>query len=436
MPNCSYYGIVLHPKFTIYLDSLELRLFERLLFLIQSPKSSLCTVDILAGYENQRILPFYLPFVEFQLPRMNDQQTEKKTRWRMLLGEDAADSLNMPLQGELQQMDKVLAALYGESEENRKGGLGGSNPQVNRWLGDIRKYFPTSMVQMMQKDAYDRLGMKRMLLEPELLESLEPDVHLVATLINLKDVIPAQTKNTARMVVKKVADELQRKLRLPTEQAVRGALSRSIRNQRPKWNEIDWAKTIRANLKHYQPEHQTIIPHQLFGMGRKGRSLKEVILCIDQSGSMATSLVYASVFGAVMASIPALQVRMVLFDTAVADLTEKLNDPVDLLFGANLGGGTDINRALAYCQPYIRKPQDTVLILITDLYEGGNKAQLIQRAASIKATGAKFITLLALSDEGKPFYDHEMAQEFAALGIPTFACTPDQFPTHMAEALK
>jgi Mg-chelatase subunit ChlD len=365
-----------------------------------------------------------------------EQKTHKLTRWRMLLGEDAAESLDMPLQGELKQMDKVLAALYGEEGGNRHGGLGGSNPQVNRWLGDIRKYFPSSMVQMMQKDAYDRLGLKRMLLEPELLESLEPDVHLVASLINLKEVIPSQTKSTARMVVKKVADELQRKLRLPTEQAVRGALSRSVRNRRPKWNEIDWPRTIRANLKHYQPEHKSIIPHQLHGMGRKGRSLKDVILCIDQSGSMATSLVYASIFGAVMASIPALNVRMVFFDTAVADLTEKLRDPVDLLFGANLGGGTDIQRALTYCQSHIRRPQDTILVLITDLYEGGNREKLIQRAASVKATGAKFITLLALSDEGKPFYDHEMAREFAALGIPTFACTPDQFPVHMAEALR
>lgn len=366
----------------------------------------------------------------------NEAHINKLTRWRMLLGEEADDSLGEPLKGELKQMDKVLTRLYGAGEGDRQGGLGGSNPQVNRWLGDIRKYFPSSMVQMMQKDAYDRLGLKRMLLEPELLESLEPDVHLVATLINLKEVIPSQTKATARIVVKKVADDLMKKLKMPTEQAIRGALSRSIRNRRPKWNEIDWAKTIRANLKHYQPEHQSIIPHHLHGMGRKGRSLKDVILCIDQSGSMATSLVYASIFGAVMASIPALQVRMVLFDTAVADLSEKLNDPVDLLFGANLGGGTDINRALTYCQSHIRRPQDTILVLITDLYEGGNKKQLIQRAASVKASGAKFITLLALSDEGKPFYDHEMAQEFAALGIPTFACTPDQFPEHMAKALR
>ncbi len=365
---------------------------------------------------------------------MNDQK--RKTRWRMLLGQESAESLDAPLQGDLKQMDRVLDALYGDSKEGRKGGLGSSNPQVNRWLGDIRRYFPSSMVQMMQKDAYERLDLKRMLLEPELLESMEPDVHLVATLINLKDVIPSQTKATARMVVQKVADELMRKLRLPTEQAVRGALSRSIRNRRPKWNEIDWTRTIRANLKHYQPEYQAIIPHIMHGMGRKGNSLKDVILCIDQSGSMATSLVYASVFGAVLASIPALRVRMVFFDTAIADLTEKLNDPVDLLFGANLGGGTDINRALTYCQSHIRRPQDSILVLISDLYEGGNRAELLQRAARIQASGAKFIALLALNDEGKPFYDHEMAQEFATLGIPTFACSPDQFPRLMADALK
>jgi Mg-chelatase subunit ChlD len=219
------------------------------------------------------------------------------------------------------------------------------------------------------------------------------------------------------------------------QQAVSGALNRSVRSRRPKHNEIDWNTTIRKNLKSYQPDYQTIIPEQLFGYGRKRRSLKDVVLCIDQSGSMGTSVVYSGIFGAVMASLPAIETKMVVFDTAVVDLTEELSDPVDLLFGVQLGGGTDINAALSYCQSIIRRPQDTVLVLITDLYEGGNQAEMLRRAAELIASGVDVIVLLALNDEGAPYYDHSNAARFNAMGAPVFACTPDLFPDLMAAAL-
>ena len=220
-------------------------------------------------------------------------------------------------------------------------------------------------------------------------------------------------------------------------QAVKGALSRSVRNPNPKLNEINWDATIRANLKNYMPEYKTVIPEKLIGYGRKGRgSLKDIILCIDQSGSMATSVVYSSIFGAVLASIKAVSTKMIVFDTAVADLTENLSDPIDLLFGAQLGGGTDINKAMSYCQQFIKRPQETILVLITDLYEGGNQKQLIKRAAEIQASGVQVITLLALSDEGKPSYDQELAAIFSGLGIPCFACTPELFPDLMAAAIQ
>ncbi len=357
-------------------------------------------------------------------------------RWRLVLGGKEADGTGMNLEGDALKMDQALEALYGQDGSNRAGGLGGSAPKVNRWLGDIRTYFPSDVVKVMQRDAYERLGLGQMLLEPELLSSLEPDVHLVSTLISLKNVIPQKTKATARAVVANVADELQKELKLPMIQAVKGALNRSVINRRPRLHEMDWHRTIRANLKHYQPDYQSIIPKQLIGYGQKGRgALKDIILCIDQSGSMAASVVYASIFGAVLATIKAVNTRMVVFDTAVADLTAHLNDPVDLLFGTQLGGGTDINKALAYCQGHIRRPKDTVLVLITDLYEGGKVQEMLKRAAAIKASGVTLVCLLALSDQGKPFYDHEIAQRFGAMTIPTFACTPKQFPSLMASAI-
>lgn len=360
-------------------------------------------------------------------------ELNKLEKWRLVLGKDADENKSVQMEGAAMGMDDALDSLYGE---DAKGGLGSSSPKVNRWLGDIRKYFNADVVQVMQKDAFERLGLERMLLEPEMLESVQPDVNLVSTLLSLNKIIPEKTKQTARIVVRKVVEELIKRLQNPMREAVYGALSRAVRNRRPKFREIDWNRTIRMNLRHYQPEYKTIIPQNLSGFGRKGQALKEIILCVDQSGSMGSSVVYSSVFGAVLASLPAVKTQMVVFDTAVVDLTKDLQDPVDLLFGTQLGGGTDINKVLAYIETIIRVPSETILILISDLYEGGSAPDMLRRVAALKASGVQFISLLALNDDGAPMYDKNMANKFAALGIPAFACTPQLFPELMAAAIK
>ncbi|MEF8713983.1 MAG: VWA domain-containing protein [Accumulibacter sp.] len=363
-------------------------------------------------------------------------------RWRLVLGREAESTCGTPL-GAAAEMDKALSALYdpegpdGMHSRERRGGRGGSAPSVARWLGDIRKYFPASVVQVMQHDALERLNLREMLLQPEMLRNVQADVHLVANLIALSRVIPAGTKDTARMVVRKVVEELMQRLEEPLRAAISGALDRSQRNRRPRHSEIDWHRTIRSNLKHWQAEFQTIVPETLLGYGRKARRpQREVVLCIDQSGSMAASVVYSSIFGAVMASLPAVATKLVVFDTAVVDMSEQLDDPVELLFGVQLGGGTDINGAVAYCQSIIREPRNTILVLISDLYEGGVEAMLLRRAAALVDSGVQFITLLALSDEGAPAYDRDLAGKLAALGVPSFACTPDAFPGLMAAAIR
>jgi Mg-chelatase subunit ChlD len=253
--------------------------------------------------------------------------------------------------------------------------------------------------------------------------------------MSLCRVIPDKTKDTARLVVRKVVDQLLKKLSQPTQQAIIGSLARSVRNRRPRHHEINWPATIQKNLKHYQPEYKTIIPETKIGYGRKRNALKDVVLCLDQSGSMGTSVVYSGIFGSVMASIPAVRTKMVVFDTAVADLTEELSDPVELLFGVQLGGGTDIHAALTYCQQIITRPLDTVMVLITDLYEGGSQEGMRKKAAELVTAGVQVVVLLALNDEGAPSYDHSNAQFFSNLGVPVFACTPDKFPDLMAAAI-
>ncbi|MGW4779073.1 VWA domain-containing protein [Streptomyces filamentosus] len=369
---------------------------------------------------------------------------ERLRRWRLVLGGAAAEGTGRALSGADAAMDAALAALYdggegrdGGADGGRRGGLGGSAPSVARWLGDIRTYFPRSVVQVMQRDAIDRLGLAGLLLEPETLEAVEPDVHLVGTLLSLNEALPETTRETARAVVRKVVADLEARLAPRTRATVTGALDRSARIARPRHRDIDWDRTLRANLRNYLPEHGTVVPERLIGHGRASRAVrKEIVLCVDQSGSMAASVVYAAVFGAVLASLKAVATRLVVFDTAVVDLTEELDDPVDVLFGTRLGGGTDINRALAYCQSRITRPADTVLVLVSDLYEGGIRDEMLKRVAAMQASGVRCVALLALSDEGAPAYDREHAAALAALGVPAFACTPDLFPEVMAAALE
>ena len=359
-------------------------------------------------------------------------EEEYLKRWRLILGGNEADGTGITLTQEEQRIDQSLEAVY---DSDRRGGLGSSAPKVSRWLGDIREFFPQTVVQVIQRDAIKRLNITSLLTEKEMLETVVPDVHLVATLMSLSRVIPEKNKDMARQVVRKVVDEMLRKLSAPTQQAVTGALNRSARRRNPRYNEIDWKTTITKNLKNYQPEYKTIIPEVRIGYGRKRKAMKDIILCLDQSGSMGTSVIYSGIFGSVLASIPAVSTRMVVFDTTVVDLTDDLQDPVDLLFGVQLGGGTDIARALTYCQGVITRPQDTVLVLVTDLYEGGDAREMRKKFVSLVNSGVQLIVLPALNDDGAPSYDKSHAEFLANIGVPTFACTPDKFPDLMAAAL-
>ena len=358
-------------------------------------------------------------------------------RWRLALGGE-----DEQLSTQDQRLSGALTALYGEGdtdEKKKRGGLGSSVPNVARWMSDIRGYFPAPVVQIVQKDAFERLGLRRMLLEPEFLAAVEADINLVATIISLRNVMPDKTKDMARQVIAKVVAELMERLERKTAEAIRGALDKSRRTNRPRPRDIDWRRTIQANLRHYQPDHKTVVPEKLVGFMRKQRrmvDLDEVVLCVDQSGSMASSVIYASIFAAVMASLPVVKTRLVCFDTAIVDLTDDLADPVDVLFGVQLGGGTDINQAVAYCAERIERPTKSHMVLITDLYEGGNGKEMLQRLAALVRSGVNVIVLLALSDQGRPAYDATMAGAVAQFGIPVFSCTPDHFPELMAAALR
>lgn len=380
---------------------------------------------------------------------------QELTRWRLILGPSAEQQLEEMsgsasgglLNDELRLMDEALAAIYDDTaggteaeagSGRRSAGLGPSAPRLSKWLGDIRRFFPTDVVSVIQADAIERKGLTQLLFEPETLAQVKPDIRMVATLLSLKGKIPEKTKDTARQLVRAVVEEIKKRLESDIRRAVTGALNRRRHSPLPSLAGTDWKTTIRRNLKHYNQEHGILIPERFYFFDRARRSKEwTVILDIDQSGSMADSVIYASVIGSIFASLPALNTRVVVFDTEVVDLSEQCaDDPVDMLFGVQLGGGTDINKSVAYCEQFITEPRKTLFILISDLYEGGNQAQLLRRMEALTESGVKVISLLALSDTGVPSYDEAVAKRLAKMGIPCFGCTPDLLPELVEGALR
>jgi hypothetical protein len=382
--------------------------------------------------------------------------TDRFTRWRLILGKEANEGLcqmagrgNL-LDGDQGNLDQALEQIYGaecalgdgsgdqpSKAAKRSAGLGGSAPRLAKWLGDIRGYFSSDVVAVIQKDAIERRGLRQLLFEPETLGQVTPNIELVGTLMALKNMIPDRVKETAREVVRAVVEEIMKRLRGGLEQAVRGAMDRSRHSPHRCLPNMDWARTIRRNLKNYDRERKVVVPETFHFFARQHRRREwNVIVCMDQSGSMADSVVYGGVTGAIFASMPALESHVVVFDTEVVDLTEKCHDPVDVLFGVQLGGGTDINRAVAYCQGLIHDPRKTLFLLITDLFEGGNARELVRRMEEMTESGVKAICLLALSDSGVPAHDENMARRFAGAGVPCFGCTPKMLPTLLEGALK
>lgn len=371
-------------------------------------------------------------------------QTEQLTRWRLILGSETQEAFTGMGGGGLSQdellMDSALGAIYGGPGESFGGGPGGgkgpSSPLISKWLGDLRSLFDPETVAVVQNDAIERKGLKQLLLEPELLEGLEPDLNMASTLLMLKDQIPKKSKESARRFIRKIVDEINKMLENDVRRAVTAALNRRAHAPLPSASALDFPYTIRRNLKNYNPELGAVIPERVWFFDRSSRVNRwHVILDIDQSGSMGQSILYSSVMACVLASMSAVRTSVVAFDTQIMDLTALCADPVDLLFGFQMGGGTDIAKSIAYCQNLVDAPAKTLFFLISDLDEGGNRAALLRRLEELKTSGVTVVVLLAIADGGKPYYDAQTAQRVAALDIPCFACAPEKLPELLEQAL-
>lgn len=376
-------------------------------------------------------------------------QEEHIQRWRLILGQESRERFekmgNAELSPEQDLMDQALAAIYNNTESGGFGsggsgaGNGPSNPRISKWLGDVRSLFDKELVTVIQGDAMTRCGLKQLIFEPELLENLEPDVNLASTILLLKDQIPKRSKESVRLFIRKIVEEINKLLEQDIRRAVTAAINRRKHSPIPSAAALDYKTTISRNLKHYSRELHTIVPEHFYFFDRTSTTAANkwtVILDIDQSGSMGESVIYSSIVSCILASMSSLSTRIVAFDTNIVDLTEKSDDPVDLLFGFQLGGGTDIDKSVAYCQQYIENPSKTLFFLISDLEEGGNRAALLRRLEEMKESGVTVVCLLALTESGKPYYDASMAQKIAGFDIPCFACNPQMLPNLLERALR
>lgn len=374
------------------------------------------------------------------------------SRWRLILGQESGERFEQmggpPLTKEQDLMDQALAAIYnktdcggfgGGSAGGKGAGCGPSTPRISRWLGDVRSLFDKELVTVIQGDAMSRCGLKQLIFEPELLENLEPDVSLASAILMLKDQIPARSKESVRIFIGRIVEEINRLLEQDIRRAVTACLNRRKHSPIPSAAAMDYKMTISRNLKNYRPELGTIVPEHFYFFDRTSTTAANkwsVILDIDQSGSMGESVIYSSVMSCILASMSSLKTHIVAFDTNIVDLTAKCEDPVDLLFGFQLGGGTNIDQSVAYCQQFVENPSKTLFFLVSDLEEGGNRAALLRRLEEMKGSGVTVVCLLALADGGRPYYDAQMAQRIAGLGIPCFACNPQMLPQLLERAFR
>ena len=367
-------------------------------------------------------------------------------RWRLVLGRYGQASLNVPLTGQEARMDRALEYLYGREYSGRgvrepakeigPGSLDPSQLTIPGWLSEVREVFPRETAEIVEKHALDRYGLTELVTDPETLERLEPNIELLRMLLTLRGQLKGPVLDAARKVVRQVVEQIRRKLESEVRRTLSGRLNRFRHSPIALRQNLDARGTIRRNLKNYDVERKKLIIDTVRFFDRNTRRLPwTVILCVDQSGSMAESVIHSAVLAGILAGLPSLRVKIVVFDTAVVDLTDHADDPVETLMSVQLGGGTDIARALRYCEQLIETPQRTVVALITDFCEGGSPADLVRICKRLAAARVRLLGLAALDMEAAPVYDHAMAARLAAVGMEIAALTPQRLAQWLVKVI-
>jgi Mg-chelatase subunit ChlD len=360
--------------------------------------------------------------------------SDSAQRWRLVLGRYGQNRLNVSLGKPEARMDLALEYLYGREyagrdvrERSGPGSLEASQLTVPQWLEEVRELFPRDTVEIVERDALDRYGLTELVTDPTTLERLEPNTDLLRVLLTLRGHIKRPVLDAVRSVIRKVVEEIRNKLEADVRRTLAGRLNRLRHSPIQLRQNLDARGTIRANLRNWDLERQKLIIERVRFFDRNVRRLPwTVILCVDQSGSMAESVIHSAVMAGILAGLPKLTTKLVVFDTSIVDLTEHVDDPVEALMGVQLGGGTDIAQALRYCEQLIENPQRTVIVLVTDFCEGGSPGELVAVCKRLTSARVKLLGLASLDMDASPSFDRTIAARLAAVGMEIAALTPQR----------
>lgn len=367
-------------------------------------------------------------------------------RWRLILGGSSSGQISFSQGASLENgiscmdLEDVLDFLYdreqGEDVRERSAGLGGSHLTAATWITRIRKLFPKETVEILERHALETYGMTELLTDKEVLEKLEPNQELLKTILQLKHLMKGDVLDTARQIVKKVAEDIMRRLEQELKRSLLGRLDRNSSSPIPSARNLDIRKTIRKNLKNYDTEQKTLMLEQVYFNQRVRKyNTWRVIIAVDESGSMLDSVIHSAIMAGIFVRMPMLDTRLVIFDTQVVDLSAHLDDPVATLMSIQLGGGTYIAGALKYCESLVENPHRTMVVLVSDLCEGGSIQELLGVSRGIIESGAKLICLTALDMDANPAYDRNTAQKLADMGAHVGAMTPEALGDFMGRIM-
>lgn len=377
---------------------------------------------------------------------MNDNEQTGLMRWRLILGKFAENQIDNSHLSKLEtRMDDALDFIYsreyssrgvrehsGSKEKGLGGGLGGSQLTVPKWIREIRKLFPRETIEIMEKHALQKYGMTDLVNNADTLKNLEPNQDLLKSILTFKGTMKKDVLLEAKKVIRKVVEEIKQKLEQQIKNAIMGNLNKFAHSPLKVARNIDWPATIRKNMKNYNSERKQMVLEDVRFFSRVTRRIPwDIILCVDQSGSMLDSVIHSAVLASILHSLPMINVKLVIFDTAIVDLSDYVDDPVEILMSVQLGGGTDIGKALRYCEKLIVNPKRTVMILLSDFEEGASPNVLLSTVHRINEAGAKLLGLASLDAEAEVYYDKKMAQRLLEHGMEIAALTPK----HLAEWL-
>lgn len=379
---------------------------------------------------------------------MNSAKETTLTRWRLVLGKYAKDQLQAGLSLEQQRIENALDFLYSREyrgrgvrgEQDRTGprsaGLDPSQLTVPKWLSEVRELFPKQTIAVIEKHALDRYGLTELVTDPEILRRLEPNFDLLKMLLTFRGHLKGEVLNEARRVIRSVVEEIRQRLATEVRRVFSGRRNRFRHSNVKIAQNLDWRGTIRKNLKNFDTQRRQIAVDQVLFFSRIQRRLPwRVILCVDQSGSMAGSVIYSAVMAGILSGLPLINVNLVVFDTSVVDLSGHIDDPVELLMNVQLGGGTNIGQAMQYCEQLVEDPHRTIVVLVSDFCEGAPPGHLLSTCRRFREAGVKLLGLAALDESANPSFDNHMAEMLSAVGMDVAALTPKHFAEWLAKTI-